>query len=46
MSVAAAFGGILPAKWGVIIENQSGTTLSATGGDHVVQYQGVYATVA
>ena len=45
MSVAAAFGGILPAKWGIIIENQSGTTLSATGGDHVVQYHGVYATV-
>lgn len=46
MSVAAAFGGILPAKWGIIIENQSGTTLSATGGDHIVQYQGVFVTVA
>ncbi len=46
MSVAAGFGGVLPAKWGIIIENQSGTTLSATGGDHIVQYQGAYVTVA
>lgn len=42
-SVAAAFGGQLPARWGIVIENKSGGTLSATGGDHSVVYQGVYA---
>ena len=40
-SVASAFGGQLPASWGVIIENKSGATLDATGGNHFVTYQGV-----
>lgn len=44
MSVAAAFGGVLPAKWGIVCLNSS-TALSATGGDHAVKYQGVYSTV-
>lgn len=39
-SVAAAFGGVLPQKWGIIIENQSGGTLDSTGGNHSVFYQG------
>ena len=38
MSVAAAFGGILPAFWGIIIENKTGGTLT-TGS--VAVYQGV-----
>ena len=41
MSIASAFGGILPAKWGVVIKNVSGSTLSATAGDHSVMYQTV-----
>lgn len=41
MSVAAAFGGILPAKWGVCIVNKTGGTLDATGGNHAAFYQGV-----
>lgn len=41
-SVAAAFQGALPQKWGIIIENQSGGTLDSTGGSHSVFYQGVY----
>ena len=43
MSVAAAFNGILPEKWGVIIENKTGGTLDATAGNHAVKYQGVLA---
>lgn len=43
MSVAAAFGGVLPAKWGIVLLNSS-SVLSATAGDHVLRYQGVYAT--
>lgn len=41
MSVAAAFGGRLPEKWGIIVENQSGATLSASGNSAF--YQGVYS---
>ena len=37
-SVAAAFGGVLPDHWGVIIENQTGGTLDASVGS--VWYQG------
>lgn len=43
-SVAQAFGGVLPDKVGFIFINSSGAALSATGGDHVVEYEGVYAT--
>jgi hypothetical protein len=45
MSVAAAFGGSMPERWGIVIRNFSGIALSATAGDHVVSYQGVYETV-
>lgn len=31
MSVAAAFGGILPAFWGIILENKTGGTMPASG---------------
>lgn len=46
MSVAAAFGGVLPKKWGIIIENQSGGTLDGTEGNHLKIYQGVYGQAA
>ena len=46
MSVAAAFGGILPAKWGIVVVNSSGAALDATEGNHAKQYQEVYFTVA
>lgn len=42
-SVAAAFGGILPQKWGVILENKCGSTLDGTAANHGAWYQGVYA---
>jgi len=41
-SVAQAFGGVLPAKWGIVIENQTAAALDATGGNHSARYQGVY----
>lgn len=44
-SVASAFGGSLPRKWGIVIENQTGIALSATEGDHAKRYTGVYTTV-
>lgn len=42
MSLAAAFGGVIPRKWGIVVLNASGVTLSATEGDHVKSYTGVY----
>lgn len=41
-SVAACFGGVLPAKWGIAMINHSGMTLSVTN----IKYQEVYETVA
>lgn len=41
LSVAAAFGGVLPEKWGVIVENKTGGALDSTGGNHTVKYQGI-----
>jgi hypothetical protein len=43
MSVAKAFGGWLPQKWGIAIINASGFTIAAAGNS--VQYTGVYNTV-
>ena len=41
MSVAAALGGILPAKWGIVIENKPSGVLDTTEGNHKKLYQGV-----
>lgn len=46
MNVAKAFGGILPAKWGIIVVNSSGAALDATEANHSKLYQEVYATAA
>lgn len=45
-SLAALYGGRMPEKWGIVVVNDTGTALSATGSDHAVEWQGVYATVA
>lgn len=39
-SVAAAFGGILPDHWGIVVENLTGATLDASVGS--AWYQGIY----
>jgi len=41
-SVSKAFNGVIPASWGIIIENRTGGTLDTTGGNHSALYQGVY----
>lgn len=41
-SVATAFGGQLPQKWGIIVQNVTGATLDASVGS--CWYQGVQAT--
>lgn len=40
-SVAAAFGGILPDHFGIVVRNYTGLTLNASGNTAI--YQGVYA---
>jgi hypothetical protein len=42
-SVAAAFNGVLPDHWGIILVNASGATLDSTAGNHFAKYQGVLA---
>jgi hypothetical protein len=41
-SVAAAFGGVLPEKWGIVVVNSSGAAFDASTAS--AEYQGVYAT--
>lgn len=41
--IAAAFGGVMPQKWGIIAENKSGATLDGSAGNFNVTYQGVKA---
>lgn len=42
-SVAAACGGSLPRKWGIVVSNQTGAALAATGNS--ASFSGEYQTV-
>ncbi len=44
-SLSALYGGRMPEKWGIVVVNDTGAALSAVAGDHVFEWQGVYATV-
>ena len=44
LSVAAAFGGVLPPYWGLVIINHSGAALAASG--NTVKWRGLTQTVA
>ncbi len=39
--VASAFGGVMPEKWGIVVENKSGGAFDSTEGNHAKLYQGV-----
>lgn len=43
-SVASFFGGILPVRWGIVIENRTGLAFNATEGNHTKQYRGITLT--
>jgi hypothetical protein len=43
-SLSRCFDGNIPVKWSLIVVNNSGAALSATASDHVLAYQGVFAT--
>lgn len=42
MSVAGAFGGVMPRKWGIVLRNYTGIALDATEGNHAYSYTGIY----
>jgi hypothetical protein len=46
VAVAAAFGGILPRKWGFVLTNQTNIAFDATEGNHTKTYSGFYLTAA
>ena len=41
-SVASKFGGVLPEEWGIVMYNETGTTLDTTAGNFDISYQGVH----
>ena len=43
LSVAQAFGGILPPSWSIVLLNSSGAALTTTESDHFVEYIGILA---
>lgn len=45
ISVAQAFGGWLPPKFGIVVNNLSNNTLNATGSNHVLSYKPIYSTI-
>lgn len=45
-SVAAAFGGVLPPSWGIVVRNYTGIALTGTEGNHLYKWRGIYATSA
>ena len=45
-SVASAFGGVMPTKWGVIVKNSTGTAFHATGTNNECQFMGIKYDVA
>lgn len=42
-SIASKFGGVLPSKWGIVLENKTGGTTDTTAGNHVVTFQRIQA---
>ena len=45
-NIASFFGGVMPLKWGVVVQNFSGMGLTGTPTDHSVTYTGIYYTNA
>lgn len=43
-SVASSFGGVMPRKWGVVVQNYSGLLLNATESNHQKTYTGITYT--
>lgn len=46
VSVASAYGGVLPETWGIVVHNDSGAALNATGTNNECQFFGITYTSA
>lgn len=46
VSVASFFGGRMPRKWGIVVVNDSGAALNATGSNHYATYTGIKTSIA
>jgi hypothetical protein len=44
--IAWAFGGILPVKWGIVVENRTNLAFDSTEGNHAKAFNGAYYTVS
>lgn len=44
-SVASFFGGVMPRKWGIVVNNFTGLTLNATEGNLIKTYTGITETI-
>lgn len=44
LSVAAAFGGVMPLKWGLFVTHNTVVNLNATAGNHWMHYTGIKYT--
>ena len=45
VSLAGAFGGLVPTDFGLFVVHNTGVNLNSTGGNHNLEHTGVYATV-
>ena len=43
-SIAAFFGGIMPRKWGIVLQNYTGQALDSAEGNHIKSYTGITYT--
>ena len=43
-SIASLFGGVMPRKWGFVLQNYTGQALDATEGNHQKTYTGITYT--
>lgn len=46
VSVAQAFGGVLPERWSLFITHNTGVNSNSTAGNHVWKYQGIKYDIA
>lgn len=44
-SVAGFFGGVLPPKWGFVVQNKTGLDFDSIESNHGKKYSGIYSTV-
>jgi len=45
-SVAQLFGGVMPSRWGLFVTHNTGVNLHATGGNHVIKFEGITYGIA